>query len=217
MKRSRPTYQDLEKRVAAAEPVVAALKHDEVDAVVGHEKISFLLLREVGEELRNSDAAFRAMFELSGVGMVQAVAPAFRFTRVNQRFCKIVGYSAEELLTKTYIDLTHPRDRQRDMKRLTRVLRGKTDSWCIEKRCIRKDGGFIWVSVNGTVLRNEAGHVVRMVVIFSDITVLKQAKQVLRDRSAEKSKSMRRKKAAAKKAPQSAGTKSSNKPRRKRR
>ncbi len=140
MSKTKPTYQELEKRLAAAEPIVKALKNHEVDAVVGEEKIAFLLLSEVEEALRISDAGFRAMFELSGVGMIQADAPGFRFTRVNQKFCEIAGYSAEELLSKTYIGLTHPEDRQRDMAELARVLRGKADSWSIEKRCVRKDG-----------------------------------------------------------------------------
>src|SRR5205814_1062367 len=83
---SRPTYQELEKRLAASEPIVDALKAREVDAVVGGEKIAFLLLKEVREALVNSEAGFRAMFELSGVGMFQADSPAFRFTRVNQKF-----------------------------------------------------------------------------------------------------------------------------------
>ena len=183
MSKSRPTYQELEKRLAAAEPIVEALKHHEVDAVVGEEKIAFLLLREVGEALLNSEAGFRAMFELPGVGMVQADTPAFRFTRVNQKFCEIVGYSAEELLTKTYIGLTHPQDRQRDMKGLTRVLRAKTDSWSIEKRCVRKDGSVIWVGVNGAALRDDTGRAVRIMAMISDITARKQAEQVLRDRS----------------------------------
>ena len=125
MSKSKPTYQELEKRLAAAESIVKALKNHEVDAVVGEEKIAVLLLREVEETLQLSDAGFRAMFELSGIGMVQADTPAFRFTRVNQKFCEIAGYSAEELLTKTYIGLTHPQDRQRDMSGLTRVLRAR--------------------------------------------------------------------------------------------
>ena len=116
MSKTKPTYQELEKRLAVAESIVKALKNHEVDAVVGEEKIAFLLLREVEEALRISDAGFRAMFELSGVGMIQADAPGFRFTRVNQKFCEIAGYSAEELLAKTYIGLTHPEDRQRDMR-----------------------------------------------------------------------------------------------------
>ena len=68
-----------------------------------------LLLSEVENALRISDAGFRAIFELSGIGMVQADAPGFHFTQVNQKFCEMTGYSEEELLAVTYIGLTHPR------------------------------------------------------------------------------------------------------------
>jgi PAS domain S-box-containing protein len=177
MSKSGPTYQELEKRLAAAEAIIEALKHHEVDAVVGENKIAFLLLREVTEALQNSEAGFRAMFELSGVGMFQADSPAFRFTRVNRKFSEITGYSAEELLTKTYVGLTHPQDRRRDMNGLTRVLRDKTDSWSIEKRCIRKDGTVARVAVNGAVLRNETGQAVRILAMISDITARKSARK----------------------------------------
>src|SRR5436189_8345 len=110
MKPFKPTYQALEKRLAIADPIIAALKHHEVDAVVGQERLAFLLLKEVQEELVSSDAGFHAMFDLSGVGMIQADSPSFRFTRVNQKFCDIMGYSADELLTRTYIGLTDPLD-----------------------------------------------------------------------------------------------------------
>jgi len=218
MSRTKLTYQELEKRLAVAESIVTALKNHEVDAVVGKKKIAFLLLREVEEALRISDAGFRAMFELSGVGMIQADTPGFRFTRVNQKFCEIAGYSAEELLTKTYIGLTHPEDRRRDMSELARVLRGKADTWSIEKRCVRKDGSLIWAGVNGAVLRDDTGRAVRIVAMISDLTASKQAEQKLRDAksSADKGK-LRLKKVAVKKARESASTKSPDKPRRKRR
>ena len=215
MKKNKPTYRELEKRLAAAEPIIEALKNHEVDAVVGEEKIAFLLLREIEEALRISDAGFRAMFELSGIGMLQADAPAFRFTRVNQKFCEIAGYSAEELLAKTYIGLTHPQDRQRDMRELTRMLRGKADSWSIEKRCTRKDGSVVFVGINGAVLRDGAGRAVRILAMISDLTASKQAEQELRDAesSAKKDKPTRLKKVTVKKARDSASTKSSDKPR----
>ena len=219
MNKSKPTYQELETRLAAAESIVEALKNQEVDAVVGEEKITFLLLREVEEALRISDAGFRAMFELSGVGMVQADTPGFRFTRVNQKFCEMAGYSAEEMLTKTYIGLTHPEDRQRDMTDLARILRGQANSWSIEKRCVRKDGSIIWVGVNGAVLRDDTGRAVRIMAMISDFTASKQAEQELRDAgaSAKKGKPMTRKKVAVKKARESASTKSSDKSRLKKR
>jgi len=211
MNRKRPTYQELEKRLAAAEPVVEALKRHEVDAVVGEKKIAFLLLREVTDALLDSEAGFRAMFELSDVGMVQADTPAWRFTRVNQKFCEIAGYSAQELLTKTYIGLTHPLDRRRDMKGLARVLRGKTDSWSIEKRCVRKNGSVVWVGVNGAVVRDDTGRAVKIMAMISDLTARKQAEHKQRD--AEKKLKKRDKKAAVKKARVSAKTKSPAKPR----
>ena len=219
MNKSKPTYQELETRLATAESIVEALKNQEVDAVVGEEKITFLLLREVEKELRISDAGFRAMFELSGVGMVQADTPGFRFTKVNQKFCEIAGYSAEELLAETYIGITDPQDRQRDMSELARVLRGEADSWSIEKRCVRKDGSIIWVGVNGAVLRDDAGRAVRILAMISDLTASKQAEQELRDAgaSAKKGKPMTRKKVAVKKARESASTKSSDKSRLKKR
>lgn len=219
MSNTKPTYQELEKRLAAAESIVQALKNHEVDAVVGEKTISFLLLSEVEKALRISDAGFRAMFELSGIGMIQADAPGFRFTRVNQKFCEIAGYAAEELLSKTYIGLTHPEDRERDMTDLAKILRGQANSWSIEKRCVRKDGSLIWAGVHGAVLRDDAGRAVRIVAMISDITASKQAEQELRDAesAAEQGQPMRPKKVANKQARKSAGRKSPDKPRLKRR
>ena len=219
MSKSKPTYRELEKRLAAAEPIVEALKNHEVDAVVGEENIAFLLLQEVEEALRISDAGFHAMFALSGIGMVQADAPAFRFTRVNQKFCEIVGYSAEELLKRTYIGLTHPQDRQKDMSELAQVLRGGADSWYIEKRCICKDGSVICVGVNGAVLRDDVGRAIRIMAMIGDLTVSKKAEPERHDAevSTKKDKPIRRKKAAVKTSRESASTKSSDKPRSKKR
>ncbi len=179
MSKAKPTYQQLERRLAEIEPIIEALKNHEVDAVVGEGKIAFLLLKEVEEALVESEKGFRAMFDLSGVGMVQADTPDFRLTRVNPRVCAMMGYSAEELLTKTWLEPTHPEDRQRDMKELTRVLRGKADWWAIEKRCVRKDGSMIWVNVHGTALRNDAGRVIRIVAMIEDVTARKQAEVTL--------------------------------------
>jgi PAS domain S-box-containing protein len=219
MSKAKPTYQELEKRLAVAESIVKALKNHEVDAVVGEEKIAFLLVREVEEAWRISDAGFRAMFQLSGVGMIQADAPGFRFTKVNEKFCEIVGYSAEELMSKSYIGLTHPEDLRRDMTELARILRNKADSWSIEKRCVRKDGGLIWVGVHGAVLRDDTGRAVRIVAMISDLTASKQAEQEQRpvESSAKQGKPVRLKKLAVKKTRESAGKKSSDKPRLKRR
>lgn len=215
MNKSKPTYEELENRLAAAEPIVEALKHHEVDAIVGHEKIAILLVREVGEALVNSEAAFGAMFELPGIGMVQADAPAFRFTRVNQKFCEMAGYSAEELLTRTSVDLTDPRDHMRAIKAFAPVLRGKIDTWSVEKRYVRKDGIIIWVVVNGTVLRDDDGRVVRVLAMIRDVAPPNEDAKTPRDAKKELKKQART--TAVKRVRKSTGTKSADKARLKRR
>ena len=169
MKTTKLTYKELEKRSAVLEAVVEALRHHEVDAVVGEKKISLLLLPEVTEELRKSEAALAAMFELPSIGMFQADKPAFRFTRVNRKFCEMMGYTAEELLGKSLIGVTHQRDRRRGMIELSRMLHGRVDSWSIEKRCVRKDGTIITVNIDGTMLRDQHGQAFRIMAMIRQI------------------------------------------------
>lgn len=105
------------------------------------------------EALEAREEEFRSMFELAAVGNAQADPETGRFTRVNRKLCDITGYSEDELLNRTYRDITHPEDRERDTAQIQKVVKGETGMWSIEKRYIRKDGKTIWVSVNGSVIR----------------------------------------------------------------
>src|SRR5262249_13440126 len=80
---------------------------------------------EAEESLRESEADFRAIFELAGTGIAQADLRTGRLLRVNRKFCEITGYSSEELLSKTIQELTDPEDRERDFAVYQRMLRGE--------------------------------------------------------------------------------------------
>ncbi|GEM_PF-4876673 len=60
-------------------------------------------------EILQHDHQFRSIFEQTSVGVVRLDA-AGRYQEVNPCFCKMVGYSARELLQMTVSDLTHPDD-----------------------------------------------------------------------------------------------------------
>ena len=89
--------------------------------------------------LAESEKRFRSTFEQAAVGIAH-VSPEGRFLRINKRFCDILGYSHEEMLQRTFQDITHPDDLGPDLKRAGQTLSGEIDAYSMEKRCIRKDG-----------------------------------------------------------------------------
>jgi len=117
------------------------------------------------------------VFELTGVGVAQVDPATGRFLRVNPRLCGITGYSEEELLGMTFAEITHPDDRQENFEGFQQAVRGGTPEYEVEKRYVRKDGQAVWVSVNTTIVRDEAGQPLRAVTVLQDITGRRQAEE----------------------------------------
>jgi len=134
----------------------------------------------VEEEIRQSEREFRAIFELSSVGMAQRDPSTGLMIRVNQRLCEMTGYSAKELLNQKDAMLTHPDDRERDQALHESVLKGESDTWFMEKRYVRKNGEEIWVLVNGRLIRDSSGRPFRTVAVIQDITERKRAEEEIR-------------------------------------
>src|SRR5215475_4534820 len=86
----------------------------------------------------NTEDDFRSLFELSAVGAAQ-VSPEGRYVRVNPKFCQMLGYSEQELLQRSVLDVTHPDDREASAVVLTTSFNlGEPEEHSIEKRYVRK-------------------------------------------------------------------------------
>jgi PAS domain S-box-containing protein len=132
------------------------------------------------QALRESEEQFRTSFELAAVGQAQVNPVTGRFERLNQKFCEIVGYSEEELLSMTPADITHPEDRQPYVDIYPRFLRGEIEEFVIEKRYVRKDQKIVWVTVAAKLIRDSDGRPLRTIGVFQDITERKRAEQELK-------------------------------------
>jgi PAS domain S-box-containing protein len=129
--------------------------------------------------LQDSESRFRTFFDTVAMGTAELDASG-HFLHVNQRLCQITGYSSEELLGMTVVDLMHPEDRDRDKERLELHLREDFPAYEFERRCVRKDGRVIWVQVTAAAIRSSEGKLQRSARIIQDISERKQAQEALR-------------------------------------
>ena len=128
--------------------------------------------------LAAQERRFRGTFEQAAVGMAH-VAPDGRWLRVNDRLCEIVGYPREELLQKTFQDITHPDDLEKDVWLAEQVLMGQIPTYSIEKRYFHKDGAIVWINLTVSLLRDAERRPDYFIVVIDDITPRKRIEQRL--------------------------------------
>ena len=132
------------------------------------------------EALRESEERFRGTFENAAVGIAHT-HPEGRFLRVNEKFCAIVGYPREELLEKTWHDITHPDDLAASSDVSAAALRGESPGLPLEKRYLRKDGSLVWVELVISLQRDAAGAPGYLIAIIQDISRRKRLEEALRE------------------------------------
>jgi PAS domain S-box-containing protein len=131
------------------------------------------------QALRESEERFRGTFENAAVGIGHVDATG-RFLRVNEKFCAITEYTREELLERTYRDISHPNDRAAGSEFFAALLRGELASYTLEKRYVRKDGSPVQVELFISLQRDAAGQPDYAIVALQDISERKKLEGELR-------------------------------------
>lgn len=124
---------------------------------------------------RESEERLGAIFEQGIVGVTQ-VDLTGRFQQCNDRYCEIVGRSADELRHLRMQDITHPADLPDNVTQFERCIRDGT-SFTIEKRYVRPDGRDIWVWNSVGLVRDSAGRPAYIVAVTQDISERKDGEQ----------------------------------------
>jgi two-component system, sensor histidine kinase and response regulator len=135
--------------------------------------------KQAEQALRESEERFRGTFENAAVGIAH-VGVTGRFLRVNEKFCAIVGYPREELLQRTFQDITHPGDLAASIDAFTALMRDESRVFGLEKRYIRKDGSLVWGEMFASLQRDAAGAPAYDIAIVHDISERKRLEEELR-------------------------------------
>ncbi len=139
--------------------------------------------REAEALLAASERNYRMLVQQAAVGIEQASLDG-RLVAINDQLCVMLGYSREELLEKTFVDISDPLDVPRERRRQKRLYSGKVDSYVFEKRYVRKNGTRLWARVTSSLVRDENGAVLHRLSIIQDVSELRRAQQELHESEA---------------------------------
>jgi PAS domain S-box-containing protein len=123
--------------------------------------------RQTEQWLLESEQRFRGYFEQGLIGM--AILSANReWVEVNERLCRMLGYSEDELLMKTWKELTHPDESTDDDTQFYRLASGAARGFVTDRRFLRKDGRAFDAGLFAQCLRKPDGTIDGILILVQD-------------------------------------------------
>ena len=131
---------------------------------------------------RAEDAAarFQAAFDSAPIGVALTSLDG-RWLDVNDALCELTGYGKDDLLARTFAEITHPDDRAASHEDWLRHNAGGDNSSRLEKRYVRADGQIVWVAVSRTLVRDTDGLPLYTVAHIENITGRRDAQRSLEE------------------------------------
>jgi diguanylate cyclase (GGDEF)-like protein/PAS domain S-box-containing protein len=136
--------------------------------------------RQLRDIARQTEQRHRSTFEHAPIGITHTSLDG-RFIEINPQACEILGYSREELLTRTFLDITHPDDRASSNAFREQLIADEgAGNVSREKRYIRSNQSMVWVTVSVALMRKPDGAPDYFVTMFRDISSRKSAEELFR-------------------------------------
>ncbi len=126
-------------------------------------------IRQRDLEFALSERRFRSTFNNAAVGIAH-VAIDGRFLQVNTKLCSTLGYTSDELLKRSFQEITYEEDLQGDLELVNRTLQGELSSYSINKRYVHKDGHVVWIKLTVSLVRDEENLPEYFIAIVEDIS-----------------------------------------------
>ncbi|OZB38357.1 MAG: GGDEF domain-containing protein [Alishewanella sp. 34-51-39] len=145
--------------------------------------LAWLLLKQrlqFARSLLKSEYLLEQTIARAAAGIAHVNADG-QFIRVNDELCNLLGYSATELLTMRFQQLTHPMDLSREQELLHEVLQGSRQSYTLEKRYLHKNGQIIWARLSVALIAETENSEPFFVSVIQDISDVKLTQMKLEE------------------------------------
>lgn len=134
--------------------------------------------------LRESEELFRNYFSLGQIGMAITSLDQ-KWLHVNDRLCEMLGFSKEELVKMTWVELTHPDDLAMDLVQFNRLISNEIERYSLDKRFIHKSGKIVYTHLTVSCKRKHDHTIDYAIASLEDITERKHLQESLTIREKE--------------------------------
>lgn len=139
------------------------------------------LVKEQANKLVSSELRFKTIFEQAALGIANVDGATGKFIEINDKFCKIVGYTESEMKEKSFQEITHPDDLPKDLELLEKVNKRIIKQYSLEKRYFDNEGNIVWVNLTVTpLLIDNDSNTFTLISIVEDITLKKETEELIK-------------------------------------
>jgi len=136
--------------------------------------------RKTKSALRMVQGRFRGIFEQAAVG-IGLMTPGGRFLMVNQKLCKLMNRSEEELLQLRFAQFIDPEDLGTALRNTNKLISGEVETYSQIIRFSPEAGKLLWGNLTVSALREAGSDRLALLGIVEDITERVRADEALRE------------------------------------
>jgi diguanylate cyclase (GGDEF)-like protein/PAS domain S-box-containing protein len=136
--------------------------------------------KRAADALAEAEERFQGAFEDAPIGMALLNLDA-EFTKVNDSWCQITGYTATELEGATLATILHVAEAASVLVALNATADGEQAVYAGENRFVHAGGQPVWVALQLTLIRDHDDRPLRLIAQAQDITERKGYEQRLQD------------------------------------
>jgi len=129
--------------------------------------------KQIEEQVKLSEEKFRLAFDNAAIGKAIANLDG-GFIKVNSGMCKMLGYNETELLTKTWMDITHPEFLDLSFQMVEKLMKNESPSAFYDCKFLHKNGTVLWINLNIVLARDSTGSPLFFIGDMVNITQSKQ-------------------------------------------
>jgi PAS domain S-box-containing protein len=127
--------------------------------------------------LRESEAKYRQLVNHAPAGIYEVDFIEGKFISVNDVICEFTGYTRQELLSLSALDILTEDSQKKFLERLDKIFKGRKIPSSVEFKIRAKTGREFWALINSSIIYAADGKPKGATAVVHDITEQKQAEE----------------------------------------